>query len=156
MIISLNPYFIYVPSIFFKPNEKVTCQGILILPIGTSIPFEIRSGIQATCEGHVLEFPGLEILFSHFLIPVTPDVAVYMGENFRFTHLTIHGSIRLVTFTAKAKIIPRPQKDKELIPPIFSPMNIFESDRGRQQRESFPTLVYCDAADWIKTTCRLI
>jgi hypothetical protein len=95
----------------------------------------------------------LEILLSHVLIPIMPEVAVYLGENFRFMDLEINSSSRLVQFSAKAKIIPRPQKGKNGF--SSSPhLYISEKDGVRPQRESYPALAYCDAADWIRTICQ--
>jgi len=134
----------------FQQNEKISCQGTIILPLGTNIPFEIRSGIRTSCRGHVLEFPGLEISISHVLVPVLPEVAVYLGENFRFLDVSVDGSNRLVQFSAKAKIIPHPG-----VRGLTSfPSNLFISEKDGRRRESYSAIFNCDAADWITTICQ--
>ena len=80
-------------------------------------------------------------------IPVLPEVAVHLGENFRFVDFAVNGPSRLIQFSAKAKIIPHP-----LPKSIISNLLILEKDKSR--RESSPAIFQCDASDWITTTCQ--
>ena len=97
----------------------------------------------------------MEILLSNILIPVLPEIAVYMGENFRFLDISVNGSSRLVQFSAKAKIIPHPH------PPITGvngftpyPSSLFILENDRIIRESYSAIFRCDAADWITRICQ--
>lgn len=110
--------------------------------------------METSCQGHVLEFPGLEVILSNILIPVIPDVAVHLGENFRFMDLVINGTSRLIQFSAKAKIFPHPQESHgdNGVTPVGISSNLYILETNRIRRESpYSKIVHCDAADWITT-----
>jgi len=72
-------------------------------------PFEVRTGIDFTCRGHVLSFPGLEISLSPdvgLFVPVVPTLELDVGHNARLREIHIDGKNKLVKLAASVKITP--------------------------------------------------
>eukprot|EP00814_Leptocylindrus_danicus_P001544 CAMPEP_0116040198 /NCGR_PEP_ID=MMETSP0321-20121206/24191_1 /TAXON_ID=163516 /ORGANISM="Leptocylindrus danicus var. danicus, Strain B650" /LENGTH=546 /DNA_ID=CAMNT_0003519917 /DNA_START=427 /DNA_END=2068 /DNA_ORIENTATION=- len=86
----------------FVPREALTALGV-------RVPFEVRSGLSISGNGHILTLPGLEVALDPFLklfMPVIPDITVDIGPNAKIESLYINGDRRLVEISARATITP--------------------------------------------------
>ena len=103
---------IEVTHIEILKNGKISCKGeaIVLGLIPKRIPFEVRSGIDFNCRGHVLTFPGLEISLSPdvgLFVPVLPTIELDIGHNARLRELSIDGDKKLVKLAASVTITPK-------------------------------------------------
>ena len=92
-------------------NGKISCKGQASVMglVPQKIPFDVRSGIDFSCRGHVVTFPGLEISFGPDLglfVPVLPTMELDIGHNARLREVSIDGDKKLVKFAASVTITP--------------------------------------------------
>jgi len=99
-----------INSIEILPSNKMSIQGEATTLFGSSVPFQVRSGLATTGRGHVLNFPGLEISISSsaeaFFVPVLPPITLDLGHNAQLTKVTVDGVAQQLRVCARVTIIP--------------------------------------------------
>jgi hypothetical protein len=92
-----------------QPSGKISCVGEARTHFGSSIPFEVRSGISFANRGHVLTFPGLEISLNRdigLFVPVVPTIDLDVGHNAQFRRINIDGKKKQIELDASVTITP--------------------------------------------------
>jgi len=98
-----------VETVKILDSRKISCRGTALTALGVRVPFEVRSGLSISGNGHILTLPGLEVALDPFLklfMPVIPDITVDIGPNAKIESLYINGDRRLVEISARATITP--------------------------------------------------
>jgi hypothetical protein len=104
----------------------------------TPLPFEVRSGISFSNQGHVLTFPGLEVCLNRdigLFVPVPPTIDLDVGHNARFRRILIDGKRKLVKVDASVTITP----DR----------TIRLMQEYKQSSEAFSARFFYDVGQWL-------
>jgi hypothetical protein len=99
-----------IKSIEILPSNKIAIQGEATTPFGSSVPFQVRSGLATTGRGHILTFPGLEMALGSsavsFFVPILPPITLDLGHNAQLLHVEVDGVSQQLRVGARATITP--------------------------------------------------
>lgn len=74
------------------------------------LKLEVRSGIEASRQGHVLTFPGLEVSLNGgglgLFVPVMPTIHIDVGHNNRFQEIRVDGKQKQLHLSASVTTTP--------------------------------------------------
>mmetsp|Transcript_10184 Transcript_10184/g.13253 ORF Transcript_10184/g.13253 Transcript_10184/m.13253 type:complete len:590 (-) Transcript_10184:66-1835(-) len=122
-----------VETVQIIDSKKISCEGFAKTAVGVRVPFEVRSGLSVSGNGHVLKFPGLEIAFGPFrkiFMPVIPTIDVDIGANAKIESLEIHGMRKMIKISARATVSPEKAMTLFTYRPKKTPETIFKVDVG--------------------------
>jgi hypothetical protein len=101
---------ISIKSIEILPTNKIAIKGEATTPFGSSVPFQVRSGLSTSGRGHILTFPGLEMALGSsavsFFVPILPPITLDLGHNAQLLNVEIDGVSQKLQVSAKATITP--------------------------------------------------
>jgi hypothetical protein len=99
-----------INSIEILPTNKIAIRGEATTPFGSSLPFQVRSGLSTSGRGHILTFPGLEMALGSsavsFFVPVLPPITLDLGHNAQLLDVEVDGVSQQLRVSAKATITP--------------------------------------------------
>jgi hypothetical protein len=100
-----------IDAIQILSNGKLSVRGrALSTHLGTTIPFEVRTGVGTASRGHILTLPGLEISLSPELglfVPVLPEMTLDLGHNAQIKRVHLNGSKAQLELSARVTITPK-------------------------------------------------
>lgn len=91
-------------------DSQISCKGFAHTKNGVRLPFEVRSGLGISENGHILTFPGLSVALDPFLkafMPVVPSIDLDIGANAKIEELDIIEKRNLVRISARAVVSPK-------------------------------------------------
>eukprot|EP00591_Stephanopyxis_turris_P003325 CAMPEP_0195513676 /NCGR_PEP_ID=MMETSP0794_2-20130614/5271_1 /TAXON_ID=515487 /ORGANISM="Stephanopyxis turris, Strain CCMP 815" /LENGTH=436 /DNA_ID=CAMNT_0040641745 /DNA_START=171 /DNA_END=1481 /DNA_ORIENTATION=+ len=144
-----------VESVNVLPHGKISCKCIATTTLDTEIPFEVRTGLNVTAQGHILTFPGLEVSLNpmnniidfseyspifdeHFggWIPILPLVNLDIGNHANIEKIQINGMKRQIRVeNARVKVTPNENNRARI--------------NYRQHRDSYLARYACDLGMWV-------
>lgn len=149
---------VVVQSVTILSSKKISCTGLATTILGDKIPFEVRTGLDMTGQGHVLTLPGMEIALYPETIglffPVVPDMHVDMGNNANLQRIAFTGGNQsnkiekfiLDNMKTEKKINERPLQIEISAGVRVTPRQ--EKPASYRQRESFAHCK-CDVGKWV-------
>jgi hypothetical protein len=101
---------ISIKSIEILPTNKIAIRGEATTPFGSSVPFQVRSGLSTSGRGHILTFPGLEMALGSpavsFFVPILPPITLDLGHNAQLLNVEVDGVSQQLRVSAKVTITP--------------------------------------------------
>lgn len=99
-----------INSIEILPSNKIAIQGDATTSFGSSVPFQVRSGLSTSGRGHVLTFPGLEMSLGSsaaaFFVPILPQITLDLGHNAQLEDVAVDGIAQQLRVSARVSITP--------------------------------------------------
>jgi hypothetical protein len=105
----LEPANVFMDAIKILPNGKLSCQGHATTIFDAAVPFEVRTHIETSCRGHILNFPGLQMSVgptTGVFLPVIPDVSLDLGHNAQVLDINLDGAKAQLIMSARVTIAP--------------------------------------------------
>jgi len=103
-----------VENVQVLETNKISCSGTGITLLGAPFPFEVRTGLELSNLGSVIEFPGIELVVNpgplQIVFPFDQfdhNVNLDIGHNAKIEHLFIDGRRRQFHFSGRATITPK-------------------------------------------------
>jgi hypothetical protein len=102
--------YVSIKSIEILPINKISIQGEATTPFGSSVRFQVRTGLATTGRGHILTFPGLEMALGSsavsFFVPILPPITLDLGHNAQLLNTEVDGVSQQLRVSARATITP--------------------------------------------------
>lgn len=147
----LGPTTVEVQGVDILSTGKLSCTGVAITESGARIPFEVRTGIAVSSHGHVLKFPGIEMVLN----PGTPllevvlplhrwqRVDVDIGNDAVIEAISIDGKRKRITISLSATVVRTPS---------VRPAGLTSY---KQRSDAFSAKYSCDMGEWLTNLWKL-
>merc|ERR1712087_1087717 len=104
-----------VENVKVLETNKISCSETGITLLGALFPFEVRTGLELSNLGSVIEFPGIELVVNPGPLQIVfpfdqfddQRVNLDIGHNAKIENLFIDGRRRQFHFSGRATITPK-------------------------------------------------
>jgi hypothetical protein len=134
----------------FQASNKLSCRGSIETRVGVDTPYAVRTGLAISGGGHILEFPGMEMIVNpgplQIVLPLhrLHPVSLCVGQDARFERIAIDGRRKQLKLSVRATITPST---------LAKERSTHFSDK---RATAIPYAKYsCDLGGWLTNLCRL-
>lgn len=102
-----------VNAIEVTDTAQLQIRGVVTTILGSTIPFAVRTGLQVSRGGHVLQFPGLQVLLNpgplQTILPLhlVHKVELDLGDKASIGKVEIDGRRKQIRLSATVSVTPR-------------------------------------------------
>mmetsp|Transcript_30048 Transcript_30048/g.65059 ORF Transcript_30048/g.65059 Transcript_30048/m.65059 type:complete len:509 (-) Transcript_30048:75-1601(-) len=103
-----------VSKVEIMENSMLSAKGFITTILGNSIPFAVQTGIRVSNGGHVLHFPGLQVILNprsplqtHIPLHLVHQVDLDLGDNASIGSVEIDGRRKVIRVSATATVTPK-------------------------------------------------